>query len=85
MVKDSPHGAVTSGDVTCRYTQEIHPALDLPLDLVARKRSHPGRRQFDPQWIPPHQLADVNDCGVVLRRRIEPDVRSPGALQEQFH
>jgi len=59
--------------------------LDLLRDIVTRKRSNPGRGQFDPQWISLYQLANADNSREILRRHTEAHIRPPGALQEQFH
>jgi hypothetical protein len=82
MIEDCPHGSVTDRNVTRRYAQKTQPALDLLCNLVTGKNTYPGCCQFDRKRHSLHQLADMDDCGEIPWRCIEPDMRPAGALQE---
>ena len=71
------------GRVPRRRRQEIHVALNLARNLLARERCDPGGGQLQPQRKPLDKPADLLHRLAILRGRRKADARLPRTLQKQ--
>ena len=83
MLERGAQAALAVGDVAGRGREKVQGAADLAGDLRGRTRPNRRGRQLDPQRQSLHQLADADDCGLVIGREGEAPVGPPRAGEEE--